>query len=797
MIIGIKRKKTAIESTYRFFQTMDLLISHFKREADKNKIFELTTNETTLENYLLATAAVHLYHNLGIRVKDILNPEISTVESTRNLEIKEKEILLDELKILLGDSFHLEIEILFKLIEFENKFLSFLIKERDPTLSNKKREDLLKVIDLELEEELLQYIRTRPQFCFYDLMSDLMGLTNEIKMNILEESASMKELSVEIEKKLKLKEKEDKYIELSTLTRVIQKLQEDFEFQSYKELQLQAMPIRMIKKKVFQYHLEKYPISVNGLKAFIEGNVFKKELISHMQDAFFKTINYDDFESEMLTHLKTMIIEKLKANPNDLIYFLQALFERDFTDIIFTFNKFGIYNISQLMNMNDNLSKLVRQNMIRYNISKFDIMNLNDKNKDLIYLTKKAICELDLPTLKKKLNITGNITNLDFKNMLIEDKREHQELWQEIQKKINHKKNEIRETLRKKELVEKFFFEKLQLKNYDQILLLLEFDHFLENLSKEIFFQLISKILRQLSRIIESYLKITSDKALYLLGLKKISGLTESEDWVRIKLEELLINRIMDRQKELTVVLNAVDKPFLVNGFMLSRLIDIPLEASIKELQESPSPLYEDIKPVKLHSEFIYPSSYCLAFDLLKRFEKFEEKRKKEVKKVVEEKVEKKEQKKKELRKKQQESAFNWIERRIISALMRINSPGINPTLLYWQENDTKITSDNIKLYSEKEGNTIDLFIEFFTFAIDKIREHAPSLILPDKQKISAFVKTTVNKILMERIKREPSPEDINTILEGERFEISKTIANKIGEFLNKALYAKFKNKRR
>ncbi|MHA1726226.1 MAG: hypothetical protein ACTSXH_15540 [Promethearchaeota archaeon] len=797
MIIGIKRKKTAIESTYRFFQTIDILISHFKREADKNKIFELTTSETTLEGYLIASAAVHLYHNLGIRVKDILNPEISSVESTRDLELKEKEMLLDELKILLGDSFHLEMEILFKLIEIENKFLSFLIKERDPALSDKEREDLLKAIDLELEEELLQYIRTRPQFCFYDLMSNLMGLTNEIKINILEESASIKELSIEIEKKLKLKEKEDKYIELSTLTRAIQKLQEDFEFHSYKELQLQAIPIRMIKKKIFQYHLEKYPISVNGLKAFIEGNVFKKELISHMQDAFFKTINYDDFESEMLIQLKTMIIEKLKTNPNDLIYFLQALFERDFTDIMFTFNKFGIYNISQLMNMNDTLSKQVHQNMIRYNISKFDIMNLNDRNKDLIYLTKKALCKLDLSTLKKKLNITGNITDLDFKNMLMEDKPEHQELWLLIQKRINHKKNEIKEALRKKELVEKIFFEKLQLKNHDQILLLLEFDHFLENLSKEIFFQLISKILRQLSRIIELYMKITSDKALYLLGLKKISGLTESEDWVRIKLEELMINRITERQKELTVVLNAIDKPFLVNGFMLSRLIDIPLEKSMKELQESPSPLYEDIKPLKLYSEFISPNSYCLAFDLLKRFEKFKVRRKQEVKKIVEKKVEKKEQKKIELRKKQQESAFNWIERRIASALMRINSPGINPTLLYWQENDTKITSDSIKLYSGKKGNILDLFIEFFTFAIDKIQEHAPSLNLPDKQKILAFVETTVKKVLMERIKREPNPDDMNTMLEGERFEISKVIANKIGDFLNKALYGKFKNKRR
>ena len=51
MISGVKRKTTAIESAYRFFQTVDLFISHFKREADKNKIFELIGMIQILEIY--------------------------------------------------------------------------------------------------------------------------------------------------------------------------------------------------------------------------------------------------------------------------------------------------------------------------------------------------------------------------------------------------------------------------------------------------------------------------------------------------------------------------------------------------------------------------------------------------------------------------------------------------------------------------------------------------------------------------------------------------------------------------
>ena len=90
MISGVKRKTTAIESTYRFFQTVDLIINHFKREADREKIFELVSREITLKDLLIATSAIHLYHNSGIRVKDSMEAGYISTDSTKNLELSEK-----------------------------------------------------------------------------------------------------------------------------------------------------------------------------------------------------------------------------------------------------------------------------------------------------------------------------------------------------------------------------------------------------------------------------------------------------------------------------------------------------------------------------------------------------------------------------------------------------------------------------------------------------------------------------------------------------------------------------------
>ena len=472
MISGVKRKTTAIDGTFRFFQTVDLIISHFKREADRNKIFELINQESTFNDLLTATATIHIYHSLGIRVQELLDSSKFTYDSTKNLEIIEKKIIIEEVNTLLKDSLILETNLLNKIIDLENKFISFLIEERNDNLQSPQRDRMLKDIEIIIEQELQEMILNYPPFYFYDLLGDIIGLTNEVKKEILEEGAAFKDISIELEKKLVLEEKEDKLIELATLSRLIRKIRTDFEFKSYKELQVEAMPVRMIKRKVLDFNLDRFPISIPGLNAFIKANNLKKVLIAKIEESLKEKTNYDEFEDKIIDYLKQEIIKKLKENPNDFVYFLQCLNECSFEDIIYTLNKYGVNNILHLINVDNDLSEKVKRNMVRYNIKKLDIVNLND--------------------------------------------------------------------IRKKEAIDKVFLNELKLDNYSHILFVLEFDEIINKLAKDIFFYILSKILRQLSRIIELYLKVSNDRSLFLLTFKKIYGTTYSEEWIRIKLEELI-----------------------------------------------------------------------------------------------------------------------------------------------------------------------------------------------------------------------------------------------------------------
>lgn len=795
MISGIKRKKTAIESARRYFKTTNNLMSHLKREKDKQKIFELINETTTLDKIFIATAAVHLYHNRGIKVSSEFEKDKFSYEATKNLELKEKKILMEEIEMILKDSFIQEIGMLTQLINIENMFISLLIERRIAKLQDDEYSKKKEEIEIKIEKLIIQIISNNPSFYFYDFIGDLMGYSGILKEEILEESSAFKAISVSLEKKLEREEKEDLFIEISALNRLIQKVQHEFEFNSYKELQIEAMPVRMIKRKIFDYEFEKFPISIEGLIVFQEANNLKHKIIQFIRQALNEKITFDSFEQNIKLLIRNELINQLKTHPNDFLYFLECLSESTFDEVIYNMNRRGIHDILQTLNIDENLVKEVKKKMVRYNLKKQDLLLLNDKKKDLLYAAKKILCDLKIPHIVNLVGNYQNFTDSGFNKIIYREESEFLKLWKILEERLGCSINDIREFARKKQIIDKLFFQDMELNNYSQIIFILNFDEIIENIVKDIYFYNLSKILRQLSRIIELYHKITNDKSLINEAIKKMEGTLDNEDWVNVKLEELIIKRIMKRQNEIVTVFNARNQVFIVNGFIFSRFISKSLKKSINELRNKPSLIYEGIKPLNLKADLISPISYCIAFDLVKRLEFIEESRKSSVKQIIKEEKQKEQLKRNAIAEIQQESTLNWIERRITSAMMGISRKGINPNRFYWQEKDTKTCADNVKLHSEKNNDYLNGFIDYFRFAIDKTQELLPDKVIFEQTKIEKDIRSIIDTSLSERLGHHPNPDEISKMLDGERYLISKQIAKKIGKILNDALYYKFKKK--
>ncbi|MFX1237680.1 MAG: hypothetical protein ACFFAS_14775 [Promethearchaeota archaeon] len=748
MIKGVQRSFTAVEGTYRHFQTVNLILTHFRREADRHKIYELVEKNASLKDFLTAAIAIHLYHNVGIKVEHDLKEGLTTEDSTKSLEIKEKAILFEEVSKLSKGSLKSEIDLLQRIIKRENRFITYCIKERD---YKRYKERDVKEIEEEIEIELLEIIRKEyPPFFFYDLLSDTMGLTDKLKNKILEESSKLKDISIDLDTKLERKEKEDKFIETSTLLRSISQIQEKFEFKSYKELQIEEMPLNKIKRKILNHYFNHFPISFKGLKEFLEANKLKSDIIHKIEGSLEKNLNFEEFEENMLLFLKGKIIEKLTTSANDFIYFLQGLNETSFIEIIYILKKYGVNDILYLMNLDENIAIEVKKNMVRYNINKYEIINLREPN---VLLNKQI-------------------------------------------KSPESQQSKFDVSEQKKMIIDRIFFEKMKLIDYSHILILLNFEDIINNIVKEIFYFIFSKIFRPLGRIIELYSKVSNERSLFLLALKKMNAFREKEDWMFVKLEELLIKRMITLQNELVLILNSNNKPFLINGFILARLTESALKESVKKLRGEASYIFNDYVSLELDADKISPISYCVAYDVVKRFETFEALRKKHINTVLKIKRDEKEKEIIQTRAKQKMSTLNWIERRITSTLININKPGFNPSQFYWQEKDTKTATEHIKNHSYLNDNPIELFSYYFNFALEKIKIYAPDIKLLDKEKIDDLVKTITENVIEKR-SGQASLGTTSNLLEGDRLEIANKIARRIGKIFDKTLYTKFKQKQK
>ena len=805
MISAIRKKSTAEESAKGIFQTSNLIVSHFKREKDLNEIIKLTGETNTLSKLLIASSVVHAYHYLGVKTINSLDIEVS-VEESEKIELMEKKELYKEIEELVSDSIEYELKLLLKSLEYEEQIVS-IMKDR-----NEHDEKFQEKLKTDFEEELTEIINKYPIVCVYDYIGSLVGFRDTIKSQLIEEASAVKPTSIEIEKRLTLEANIDRYIELSTLQRLYEQMQKRFEFRTVKDLRNELYPIKKITGTALDYNLNKYPISIQGLETILDSIRFKKQLYSEFISANAEKINYEKFESSMFEKIEKSLLEQMNEGSSRFIYYIQNLLETNGQGIFDLLNRFGISDLDALVS----LSKLDRISLMNtfkaLNIIKTDLLTLN-KKPNIFDKLEEALNEL------KRKNMS--VSKKSILEIIISHKTSEIEYVKDACKLDGETYEGIISLYNKLQVVNQISKNILPIGGINWLILLFDFNSIMQNLSRIIYYSIFSSVCKQMSRILEVYIKINEDKSILLLGIKKVLEGKDESDWVRIKIEELLIQRIMKRQKELAAVFNAENNPFYVNGYILARLIDSNLKLVMDDLKDKPSICYEGISELALPRNIISPVSYPLAYEVFRKFILNHELDKIKVEELVEQNKEAEEEKKKVIKSKQEEKTLDWIEKRIVQSMMIITREGINPTNLYWDdEKDLKVCMNAIKSHAELKGKKIcpqcgtefdkeccpnhsdniglkdsfiDLVSQFYFFSLQKIYELSQSKKKVEYAELRNDVKALSSEILKQRIKREPNDEDFNKTIEGERLQIAKGVAENIGIALNKALNKKFK----
>lgn len=786
MIKGIRRSKLAEESSATIFQTTKLISSHFRREADKSKIFELINKEDTLKNHLIAACSVHIYHYLGVHTLDMVESSQVSAGNITNIEKMEKNDIINELSLLINDSIEHELNLMLHQHQLLDKILNKIIG-----LSEEMEIGDFDNFRSKIEIELVQILQKYPYIYFFDYIGNLIGYMDEISYNIIERASQFKAISKDLEKDLIEESKEDNYLEISLFKEIMNKIMQTFEFKNKKELETEAVPIKIMSGKILENIINKCPTSKRGLELWIESNKFSQFIISKFKSANESKINYEQFETNILSEIKDKIKSiSLDGSSNNLTYFLEYLTDMPFDWIVEIFNKFGIIDIPEfikLFHIDDNKF----HNFLKmYGIDRMDLVKLSNPINCPLKMAESILLEIK--------NNQPEYLDLTISD-LISNFNKYQDILSIITNKIGTNPEELKKLNKKKQLILEKVMVPNSISNFSSVVTLYDFNVILDNITREIFFSLFSKFTRQICRVLESYIKIKEDMAILLLAFKRINSTSDSNDeWVKIKIEELAIQRLMNRQKELALIFNSERDAFLVNGFILARFLESKLINGINILKNEPSMIFSDIKPISLPADIISPVSYCLAYDILMRYKEHLDKRTLQVENASIKAEQQLQIKKDEIRKSQEENTFNWIDKKISTSIMRITSKGINPTTLYWSDKDNSNCSDNMMLYSQLGENKIELILDFYKFALSRMKDNFNEFKIPNDTDLRNEITKIAIDTIANRLKKDPnsiSEQEINkNLISGELHNITDKVASLIGKRLDKILYSKFKN---
>ena len=413
---------------------------------------------------------------------------------------------------------------------------------------NEYDERFLNKLNNDFEEEITEIINKYPIMCVYDFIGSLVGMRDTIKTQLIEEASDFKPTSIEIEKRLTMELNVDRYIELSTLQRLYEKMQKRFEFRTVKDLKNELYPIKKITATAMDYNLNKYPISIPGLEAIMDTITFKKKTYNEFVRANTEEINYEKFEKSMLKMIGDELITQLKKGTSRFIYYIQNLVDLNGQSVFDFLNTYGISDLDALVHVSKIDTVPLLKTFEALTITKNDVMVLTKKPNIFDRL------EDALNTLKKKNHV---VTKKNIMELIVSQKPYEIEYMKETCKMVGETYEDVIKIYNKNHLlIDQFKIQDL-VGGMSRLLLLFDFESIIQNLSRVIYYSILSNVCKQISRIIEVYIKINEDKSLFLLGIKKMQEVKSENDWVKIKIEELLIKRLMRRQSELAAVFNA------------------------------------------------------------------------------------------------------------------------------------------------------------------------------------------------------------------------------------------------
>ncbi|MFX0142248.1 MAG: hypothetical protein ACFFDN_51895, partial [Candidatus Hodarchaeota archaeon] len=509
MISGVRRRETAAEGA-KLFITSETLCQRLRREIDRKKIIEITGEKNKFLDFLLGSVTIQLFHYVGLRIDKITSQTQLSTETEKEFEISQKKTLFSEIKEISSEFFLKEIEIFEKEVLIEQEIIKNAINQRKQKID---KEVIFNNNLKFLRSQLISIFRNYPNQFFYDYVGKILGLSDTTRKEILQNAAEFKPIQIEIEKEMK-REYEEQFIELAVFNRIKKIINEKWEIIVPKQLEMQSVILRRLESDIIKFLIDKIPFSEKALNSYLESGELKLEIIELIKNACLNDLFYEELESSMINLLNGALHKQASEGSNSFLNFMSNLLQISLDEVMRFLDLHEIKNVTNFcqalsLEIGDLEEKLDTQL-----ISDSDLFRLGSRGP--LFQAQKI-----LESLKVEERVPETLYDINLEDLFVGKTPIFGKLLNEICKRAKISPESLKSLMEKDKMLKQIFKDS-RITDIEQIRLSLKMDSILKEISRDIFYSIITNFLRSISRIVEQYQKIKKDKEIFLIALNRI-----------------------------------------------------------------------------------------------------------------------------------------------------------------------------------------------------------------------------------------------------------------------------------
>ncbi|HME56001.1 MAG TPA: hypothetical protein VKM55_27605 [Candidatus Lokiarchaeia archaeon] len=557
------------------------LVNLFRDDEKKDIIFTIVgDDEKTLDNLIKAAAAYLIIYQYELEY-----PGETPVEKSDNL--------YQELKSLFGDTIGDSIKIQEKSMGFFTSLFELQLKT--PAIKvNEKRKAILS----DLEGDLIEILRTFPEYYFFDFIEGLMEIASLSRKIARREGKAATEGLKEIFSFNLFRKTVIEFLRIRRL----------------KDLELLYQPIKKLAQTVHDQNIEGFPISRRGMDAFYNANQFKNEVLAIFKEANAEGQSLDEIFQKIHAQIQEQLRKAAELSSNDLIYYLQNLLGTSFTKVVDLLKSYGIQDLTLVGTaLTTDYTKLEYQ-FCEKGIEKTDIDKVLKYDGNIT-----GFVEVSLDDYKRSRKDQG-FSDEDFAGITIQSIiQDH--LSDVANPALGFLSSDL--NLTEQELVDLLLLEvnikeivrSENLRSMNHLVMVLKLQKFIDSITEEIFISMLAKLTRQVARIVEFFLSLGKIKKDMFQTIADVVKSEQVQPRHQLRMQNEHTGVIMQLQDNVSYLLNKND-PFDVNAFIHGKLCELTYDDALKDLKEGNSPLYFGIVDHPIVLDDLDIVSHVSALDL-------------------------------------------------------------------------------------------------------------------------------------------------------------------------------------